>query len=111
MKNYDCYKKSGTKDYKITYSEYEPISAWGYVGYNILWSIPVIGWLIFLCHALTPNESARRSYARSFFCALLVSVILIAVAVIGVYAFIMIGFGSVEMFLEMMAQYGFVLPG
>ena len=105
MKNYDCYKKSGPKDYNIVYSEYKPISAWGYVGFNILYSIPVIGWLVFLCHVLSPNASSHRSYARSFLCMLLVSLILVAVLAIAGYAFIMIGFGGIDAFKEVMAMY------
>ena len=105
MKNFDCYKKSGIKDYNITYSEYKPISAWGYVGLNILYAIPVIGWLVFICHILSPDATSHRSYARSFLCMFLVYLVLGAILAVAGYAFIIIGFGSFETFMEIVAQY------
>lgn len=29
-------------------NEYKPISAWGYFGYNILFSIPIIGFIFLI---------------------------------------------------------------
>ena len=31
---------------------YRPISAWGYFGYNLLFSIPIIGFILLLVFAL-----------------------------------------------------------
>ena len=107
MKNYDCYsfRKTKTADYNIVYSEYKPISAWGYAGLNVLYAIPVIGWLVFLCHILSPNASSHRSYARSFLCMFLISLILGVILAVAGYAFIIVGFGSFETFKEILAQY------
>ena len=105
MKNFDCYKKSGPSDYNIVYSEYKPISAWGYAGLNVLYAIPVIGWLVFICHILSPNASSHRSYARSFLCMFLISLILGVILAVAGYAFIIVGFGSFETFQEILAQY------
>ena len=106
MKNYDCYKRGATQNYNIVFSEDTPSSAWGYVGYNILYSIPFLGWIIWLFHALSPNASSRRSYARSFFCAFLLGLILTVVIAVAAYAFIMIGFGGVDKMLEFLESYG-----
>ena len=64
-------------------SEYKPISAWGYVGYNLLFAIPVVGFILLLVFACggTPNLNLR-SYARSFFCALLIVLLIVVVLVI-----------------------------
>lgn len=66
--------------------QYRPISAWGYVGYWILYSIPLVGFIFWLVHCFSSKNLNRRSYARSFFCAflmgLIITVILVIVAII-----------------------------
>ena len=66
------------------YSDY--ISAWGYIGYSILWSIPVIGWIIWLVNCFSGRDNLKN-FARSIFCGFLVSLIVIglmvALAVVG----------------------------
>lgn len=48
-------------------SQYKPISAWGYFGYNILFSIPLIGFILLIIFSFDSSNINRRSYARSFF--------------------------------------------
>lgn len=49
--------------------EYKPISAWGYFGYNILFAIPIVGFIFLLIYALGGTRNINlRNYARSFFC-------------------------------------------
>lgn len=49
--------------------EYKPISAWGYFGYNILFAIPIIGFIFLLVFALGGTRNINlKNYARSFFC-------------------------------------------
>lgn len=55
---------------------YEPISAWGYVGYQILFAIPVIGWLFLIIFACSNSNINRRSFARSYFCVLVIVLLL-----------------------------------
>ena len=43
------------------------LSAWGYVGYSVLWFIPVLGWLIWFFN-LFSKKTNKRSYARSKIC-------------------------------------------
>lgn len=67
--------------------EYKPISMWGYFGYEILFSIPIIGWLLLLIFALGGHSNKNvRNFAASYFCGLilLIIIILIVVAVGGV---------------------------
>ncbi len=56
--------------------EYTPVSAWGYFWYNILFSIPVVGFIFLLVFSLSNGNLNRRNYARSYFCALLVAAII-----------------------------------
>ena len=54
-------------DYSNIPSQYKPISAWGYFGYNILFSIPLIGFILLIIFSFDSSNINRRSYARSFF--------------------------------------------
>lgn len=54
-------------DYSNIPSQYKPISAWGYFGYNILFSIPIVGFILLIVFSLDSSNINRRNYARSFF--------------------------------------------
>lgn len=69
---------------------YEPISAWGYLGYQILFAIPVLGWIFLIIFACNGSNLNRRAFARSYFC-----VLLIAVIVLGIIALIFWAGGGV----------------
>jgi len=57
--------------------DYKPISAWGYIGYQILYSIPIIGFIFLIINALGATNINVRNFARSYFC-ILVLILLIA---------------------------------
>ena len=59
--------------------EYRPLSAWNYFGRGVLYAIPVIGWIFLLVHAISCKNRHGRSFARSYFCALLVIIIVGAI--------------------------------
>ena len=63
------------KQYYEGSGQYRPITAWGYVGYSILFCIPVIGWIIWIVFMFSSKNINRRSYARSFFCRILLGLI------------------------------------
>jgi len=48
--------------------EYRPISMWGYFGYEILFSIPVIGFICLIVMALGARNVNKKNFARSYFC-------------------------------------------
>ncbi len=58
-------------------SEYRPIGAWGYFGYNILFAIPLIGFICLIVFSLDNSNINRRNYARSFFCSIVIALILV----------------------------------
>ena len=59
-------------------SKYRPLTAWAYFGYNILFSIPFVGFICLIVFACSSSNINRRSYARSFFCVFVVVGILFA---------------------------------
>ena len=64
--------------------ELRPIGAWGYVGLTLLYAIPVIGWIFLIVFTFHNGNLNRRSFTRSYWCALLVLLILVlAITVIG----------------------------
>lgn len=63
--------------------EYKPLGAWAYVGYNILFAIPLVGFILLIVFAFSNDNINRRNYARSFFCTwLIVAIIAVIVGVI-----------------------------
>ena len=61
--------------------EYKPISAWGYVGYMILYAIPLIGFIILIIKAVGATNVNVRNHARSYFCIMIIEFVLIIVLV------------------------------
>ncbi|MBQ7005048.1 MAG: zinc-ribbon domain-containing protein [Clostridia bacterium] len=59
--------------------QYRPISAWGYFGYNLLFSIPLVGFICLIIFSLSSDNINRRNYARSFWCWFALALILGAV--------------------------------
>ena len=67
--------------------QYRPLTAWGYFGYTILFSLPIIGVILLIVFALSSSNINRRSFARSYFCLLIVGMILCGILLAtGVFA-------------------------
>ena len=69
--------------------QFKPVSAWGYVGYTILFAIPVLGLIFLIVFACSGKKINRRNYARSYFCVLLLGIL--ASIVLGVLVFFNVG--------------------
>ena len=61
--------------------KYRPISAWGYFGYGLLFSIPVVGFIMAIVFSFNNKNINRRNFARSYFCGLILAVVLAAALV------------------------------
>ena len=72
-------------------SEYRVLSPWAYFGYSILFAIPLIGFILAIVFAFDNSNLNRRNFARSYFCGLLIAVILIVLFLVlvgaGMFAF------------------------
>lgn len=76
------------RSFNVIPASHKPIRAWGYVGYSILFSIPVIGWLIWLFKALGAKNKNVKNYARSYFCwVVLTLIVAVIVALAGVVVY------------------------
>lgn len=53
-------------------SQFRVLSPWAYFGLQILYSIPIVGFIFLLIHTFSAGNLNRRSFARSYWCALLI---------------------------------------
>ncbi len=75
---------------QIPYS-YKPLSPWAYFGYGLLFSIPLVGFILLIVFSFSNDNINRRNYARSYWCALLVAVIVgVVITILG----LIFGFAS-----------------
>lgn len=64
-------------------NEYEPISMWGYFGYELLFSIPCIGIILLLVFSFGGAKNKNlQNFARSYFCFFIVMAIIFAVLMV-----------------------------
>ncbi|MBQ2802423.1 MAG: hypothetical protein IJF07_00800 [Lachnospiraceae bacterium] len=78
-----------------------PISAWGYVGYNFLFSIPCIGLIVMLVFAFGGAKNVNvRNYARSF-------LLIYAICIVLLVIFMLVGGISVSQLADLATSYGY----
>lgn len=65
--------------------EFQPISMWGYFGYQILFMIPIIGFILLIVFALGGTKNVNlKNFARSYFCvAIIILVVVLIIAATG----------------------------
>lgn len=59
--------------------QYRPLSPWAYFGYQILFAIPLIGFICLIVFALSSSNINRRNFARSYFCVLVLAIVIIVI--------------------------------
>lgn len=62
--------------------KYRPLGAWAYFGLTILFSIPIVGFIFLIIFACSGSNINRRSFARSYFCGLIIVLVLLVVVII-----------------------------
>lgn len=70
--------------------KYRPLSAWAYWGLTLLFSVPVVGFIFLIIFALNGSNINRRSFARSYFCVLILAAIITVFCATG-YAALLAG--------------------
>ena len=60
-------------------AQYRPLSPWAYFGYSLLFQIPIIGFILLIVFSCKKSNINRRNFARSYWCALVLCVIVIAI--------------------------------
>lgn len=59
-------------------NNYKPLTPWAYFGYQLLFSIPVVGFILLIVFSFSDDNINRKNFARSYFCGLLVVVTIVA---------------------------------
>ena len=62
--------------------QYAPLSPWAYFGLQILFSIPVIGFIFLIVFSISSGNINRRNFARSYWCVLVVVLIIVGVVLL-----------------------------
>jgi len=75
-----------TQDYT---EPYKPMSPWAYIGYTILFSIPIIGFILLLVFGFDKTYINRRNFARSFLIMIIIGVVL---SILAIVAMVVLGF-------------------
>lgn len=87
-------------------SEYYPVSSWGFVGLQILYSIPVVGLIFLLIHTFSKSNLSRRNFARSIWCwALLIIIFSLVCLIVGLVLLLLTGIGLNELAYGLNAYY------
>lgn len=58
------------------------MSPWAYFAYQLLFSLPVVGFIMLLVFSFDDSNLHRRNFARSYWCALLAGVVLTILIVV-----------------------------
>ena len=61
---------------------YRPLSPWSYFWRSVLYSIPVIGWLVLLIHVFACKSRHGKSYARFHLLVAIVAAIVAFIATV-----------------------------
>ena len=64
--------------------EYKPISMWGYFGYEILFSIPIVGFIVLIVMSINGKNQNVKNFARSYFCFTIIVLILLVILLVSV---------------------------
>ena len=57
-------------DAPIIPEQYQPLSPWAYFGLQILFAIPVVGFIFLIIFSCKKSNLNRRNFARSYWCSL-----------------------------------------
>ncbi|NLM18476.1 MAG: zinc ribbon domain-containing protein [Clostridiaceae bacterium] len=71
-------------DEKSLPKKYKPISTLAYLGYGILFGIPLVGLILAIVFAVNDNKINRRNYARSV---IIIYIIILVLATVGFFVF------------------------
>ncbi|MBQ9413686.1 MAG: zinc ribbon domain-containing protein [Clostridia bacterium] len=77
-----------TRPYPATMKEtdlppqYRPLGMWAYFGYSLLFSIPIVGFILLIVFSCSRANINRRNFARSYWCWLIIAAIIAVIVLI-----------------------------
>ena len=76
-----------------------PLSPWAYFGYQLLFGLPLVGFICLIVFSFSDENINRRNFARSYWVALLFGVIVTIVVTV-----LVIAFGVTDQLAEAIAE-------
>lgn len=74
--------------------KYRPLSPWQYFGLTLLYQVPIVGFVFLIIFSISKVNINRRNFSRSFFCVIVVEIIVLVVLfAFGLFNGIMESFG------------------
>ena len=73
--------------------QYQPLSPWAYFGLQLLYSIPIVGFIFLIIFSCKSDNINRRNFTRSYWCSL---ILVAVVAVVFLFLSILLGVDRVR---------------
>ncbi len=76
--------------------EYRPISMWGYFGYELLFAIPCVGFILLLVFSFGATKNVNlKNFARSYFCMWIIAIVIAIIFVVFAGGIGMLAYSSI----------------
>jgi hypothetical protein len=62
--------------------KFRPLGAWAYFGYGLLFSIPILGFIMLIVYSFSDVNINRRNYARSYWCVYVLAAVVLLIVYI-----------------------------
>ena len=62
--------------------QYKPLSPWAYFGLQILFAIPIVGFIFLIVFSCSRANINRRNLARSYWCSLIIVAVILVVYIV-----------------------------
>lgn len=62
--------------------KYRPLGAWAYFGLQILFAIPVVGFIFLIIFSCSSGNINRRNFARSYWCSLVIVAVIALIVIL-----------------------------
>ena len=59
--------------------QYRPLGAWAYFGLQLLFCVPIVGFIFLIIFSCNSSNINRRNFARSYWCSLLIVAVIVLV--------------------------------
>lgn len=66
--------------------QYKPLGAWAYLGYSLLYAIPIVGLIFVIINSFSNNNYNKRNHARSFLLIMVIGFILSFIVSLLIYS-------------------------
>ena len=74
--------QQSTKQQNKIPEKYSPLSPWAYFGLQLLFAVPVVGFIFLIIFSFKKSNINRRNFARSYWCKLIIVVGVMIVALV-----------------------------